>query len=178
MTAEQLLETQPSDSRCELIEGELRRISPSGWFHGETIGILHALLGHHVIKHRLGKIFGVEVGFILKRNPDTVLAPDIAFIARENLPATMPTTAFWPGAPDLAVEVLSPHDKTGEVDEKIEAWLEAGTRLLWIVDPRLRTVTVYRSTTDVVVKTAADVLDGGNMVPGFSTPVAEIFPAT
>ncbi|MCE9556268.1 MAG: Uma2 family endonuclease [Planctomycetes bacterium] len=175
MTAEQLLNFQPSDARCELIEGELRMMSPSGWLHAEIIGILTSLLGHHVVQNRLGKIFGAEGGFLIGRDPDTVLGPDIAFIARENLPQDSPTGAFWPGAPDLAVEVLSPNDRTGEVDEKIKAWLDAGTRLVWIVDPRMQTVTIYRSSTDVVVKTAGDVLDGGDIVVGFSTPVDVIF---
>lgn len=175
-TAEQLFDSQPSDGRCELIEGELRMMSPSGWEHGEIIGILHAILGHHVVKHRLGKIFGAETGFIIRRDPDTVRAPDIAFIAKENLLVARPASAFWPGAPDLAVEVLSPNDKTGEVDEKIGDWLKAGAKLVWIVDPQLKTVTVYRSATDVVVKTEKDTLDGGNVVSGFRTPVADIFP--
>lgn len=177
MTAEQFFLSQPSDARCEMIEGELRMMSPSGWLHGETICILHAILGHHVVRQRLGKIFGAEVGFIIGRDPDTVRAPDIAFIARENLPTVMPATAFWPGAPDLAVEVLSPNDRMGEVDDKIRAWLQSGAKLVWIVDPQLRTVTVYRSPTDVSIKTTADILDGGDVVAGFSATVAEIFPA-
>lgn len=175
MTAEQLFDSLPSNTRCELIEGELRMMSPSGWLHAEIIGILHVILGRHVVDHRLGKIFGAEAGFVISRDPDTVRAPDIAFIARENLPADPPTSAFWPSAPDLAVEVLSPNDRTGEVDEKIQAWLDAGTKLVWVVDPQLQNVTVYRSTIDVDVKTVADILDGGDVVAGFSTPVADIF---
>jgi len=177
MTAEHLFHFQPRGTRCELIEGELRMMSRSRWLHGEVMGVLHVILGRHIVDRQLGKVFGAEAGFIIGRDPDTVRAPDIAFIARENLPATMPTSAFWPGAPDLAVEVLSPNDRMGEVDEKIRAWLAAGTKLVWIVDPKLRTVTVYRSSTDVVVKTAADTLDGGDVVAGFSAPVADIFPA-
>ena len=177
MTAEQLFDFQPS-IRCELINGKLRALPFSGWRHGETVGALLVILGHHVIDNRLGMILGANPGFIISRDPDTVRAPDIAFIARENLPASLLTSAFWPGAPDLAVEVLSPNDKTGAVDDKIRAWLTAGTKLVWIVDPQLQTVTVYRSAIDVAVKTVADELDGGNIVAGFRTPVADIFPAS
>ena len=178
MTAERLFDSQPSNIRCELINGKLRTLPFSGWRHGETVGALLVILGHHVMDNRLGMILGADPGFTISRDPDTVRAPDIAFIARENLPAELPKSAFWPGAPDLAVEVLSPNDKTGEVDDKIRAWLAAGTKLLWVVDPQLQSVTIYRSATDVVVKTAADVLEGGDVVAGFRTPIADIFPAS
>jgi Uma2 family endonuclease len=120
-------------------------------------------------------MFGAETGFRLANNPDTVRAPDIAFIAKENLPAEMPRDGFWPGAPDLAVEVLSPSDRTGEVDEKIDAWLAAGCAAVWVVDPKLQTVTVYRSRTDIQVKTAGETLPGDPVVPGFSCRVDELF---
>ena len=153
-------------------------MSPSGWKHGEVVGNLHGLLWQHIRERQLGKLFGAETGFLISRDPDTVRAPDIAFISRENLPESEPTEAYWPGAPDLAVEVLSPSDKTGEVDEKIECWLDAGAQLLWVVDPKLRNVTSYRSVTDVIIQTSADQLDGGQIVPGFRCPVADIFSAT
>ena len=111
-------------------------------------------------------------GFLIGRGPDTVRAPDIAFIARENLPEQDPSEAYWPGAPDLAVEVLSPNDKRGEVDEKIESWLAAGVRLLWVVDPQLRNVTSYRSATDAIIPSSAEELDGGEVVSGFRCLVA------
>ncbi len=152
-------------------------MSPSGWRHGEVVGNLHGLLWRHVREKRLGKLFGAETGFLIGRDPDTVRAPDIAFVSRDNLPERDPSDAYWPGAPDLVVEVLSPHDKTGEVDEKIECWLDAGVRLLWVVDPKLRHVTCYRSVTDVMIQTTTDQLDGGDIVPGFHCPVADIFSA-
>ena len=92
-----------------------------------------------------------------------------------NIPEQEPKDGFWPGAPDLAVEVLSPGDRAGEVDEKIDAWLAAGCAAVWIVNPKLKTVTVYRSRTDVQVKAAGDMLHGDPVVPGFSCSVDELF---
>lgn len=177
VTAEQLFEMPDDGKRYELIAGALRMMSPSGWNHGRIAGRLHTLLGHHVLENGLGEVFTAETGFLITREPDTVRAPDIAFIARENLPQEAPSEAFWPGAPDLAVEVLSPNDRTGEVDAKIHDWLSAGARLVWVVDPQLRTVTSYRSTTDVTTHSAADQLDGDDVVRGFHCAVAEIFGA-
>lgn len=175
-TADQLLDL-PSGmgQRYELVAGELRVMSPSGWRHGSVVSNVHAILALFVKQRDLGMMFGAETGFRLTRDPDTVRAPDVAFIARQNLPAEMPAEAFWPGAPDLVVEVLSPGDRTGEVDEKIEAWLAAGTAAVWVVDPKLQTVTVYESKTDVVVRTMGETLDGDKVLPGFSCPVNDLF---
>jgi Uma2 family endonuclease len=161
--------------RYELVAGELRIMSPGGWRHGNVISNLHGKLFNHVSQHQLGMMFGAETGFRLATDPDTVRAPDIAFIAQANIPTSLPAAGFWPGAPDLAVEVLSPGDRTGEVDEKIEAWLAAGSLAVWIVDPKLETVTVYRSRTSVQVKVAGEVLEGEPVVPGFSCAVEELF---
>ena len=114
------------------------------WKHGEVVSALHCRLALHIGKHKLGKTFGAETGFLLSRNPDTVRAPDFAFLANASLPASDPVETFWPGAPDLAVEVLSPDDRTGEVNEKIRAWLTAGTKEVWIVDPQLQSVTIHQ----------------------------------
>src|SRR5437868_4223727 len=99
--------------RYELVAGELRTMSPSGWRHGQIIADLSVLLGVFIREKNLGRWFGAETGFLLRRDPDTVRAPDFAFIANEHLPKTKPKEAFWPGAPDLAVEVLSPGDTAG-----------------------------------------------------------------
>ena len=161
--------------RYELVAGELRVMSPSGWRHGEIVDNLDALISPFIRKHSLGRGFGAETGFLIRRNPDTVRAPDFAFIAKANLPEKKPKEAFWPGAPDLAVEVLSPDDRTGEVDEKIEAWLDAGCAAVWVVDPKLETVTIYLSRTNVQVKTAGETLQGDPVVPGFSCAISELF---
>jgi Uma2 family endonuclease len=104
-----------------------------------------------------------------------VRAPDFGFISNARLPAEAPTEAFWPGTPDLAVEVLSSNDRTGDVDEKIDAWLGAGCAAVWIIDPKLETVTVYHSRTKIEVLTRGDILRGDPVVPGFSCAVAELF---
>jgi Uma2 family endonuclease len=161
--------------RYELVAGELRVMSPAGWVHGEIVANIADLVGAFIRQQKLGRRFGAETGFLLRRDPDTVRAPDFAFIANSRLPKSAPSEAFWPGAPDLAVEVLSPGDTAGEVAEKIEEWLAAECSAVWVVDPRLKTVTIYQSATDVQVKVAGEILVGDPVVPGFSCAVDEFF---
>jgi len=132
-------------------------------------------LGQYVADHRLGEVYAAETGFKLKTNPDTVRAPDVSFIRQERVDEIGETESFWPGAPDLAVEVNSPGDTVGEVEGKVQEWLSAGARSVWVVSPKLRTVTAYRSLTDIVMLTEKDALDGGEVVPGFQFPVAKLF---
>jgi len=175
MTAEELLAMPDDGFRYELVEGELRRMSPAGHSHGR-IGMMLALaLGQYVKDKKLGSTYLAETGFKLKTNPDTVRAPDVSFIRQERVEQIGNTEGFWPGAPDLAVEVNSPGDKVGEVEEKVKEWLSAGARLVWVVSPKLRAVTVYRSLTDISTLTEKDMLDGGEVTPGFQFPVAELF---
>ncbi len=174
-TADQLLAMPEDGNRYELVAGELRKMVPPGWRHGAIGGQLNSLLGHHVQQQKLGRIFCAETGFLLARDPDTVRAPDFAFIHKDHLPAEAPEEAFWPGAPDLAVEVLSPSDRLGEVEEKVRAWLDAGAMAVWVVNPAGQNVTVYRSKTDIKVLTENDQLDGQDVLPGFACRVGEIF---
>jgi Uma2 family endonuclease len=176
ITADQLL-AMPSGmgERYELVAGELRVMSPSGWRHGKVVARLAARLNGHVEQHDLGVVFGAETGFRLASSPDTVRAPDVSFIAKRNLPAKEPNEGFWPGAPDLAIEVLSPGDRAGEVDEKIDAWLGAGCAAVWIVNPKQKTIAIYGSRTNVLVKAAGDLLPGDPVVPGFSCSVDDLF---
>jgi Uma2 family endonuclease len=174
-TAEELL-TMPKDGfRYELVKGELRKMPPSGSEHAAIIGRLTVRLGQHVEANNLGLYFGAEAGFKIASDPDTVRAPDVAFVSRERIPESGIPKNFWPGAPDLAVEVVSPGDTYNEVEDKVEQWLDAGTRAVWIVNPRRRNVSVYRSTKDVKRLSEADELDGGDVVPGFRCKVSEIF---
>ena len=175
VTADDLLRLPNDGNRYELVAGELRMMSPSGWKHGEVVANLHGILWQHVRHNRLGKMFGAETGFLITRDPDTVRAPDIAFISQENLPEEEPAEAYWPHATDLVVEVVSPRDTTGDVDDKIRAWLDAGTQLVWVVDPKLQTVTSYQPDTNVKLKAAGQHLDGGDVVVGFSCAIDEIF---
>ena len=175
MTADELF-TMPEDGfRYELVRGELRKMSPAGGEHGAIIFNLSILLGQYIKANNLGQGFGAETGFKLASNPDTVRAADIAFVRRERIPATGIPKNFWQIAPDLAVEVLSPGDTLEEVEEKVEDWLAAGTRAVWVVSPKRRSVTVYRSMTDVTRLSEADELDGGDVVPGFRCKVTEFF---
>jgi Uma2 family endonuclease len=175
VTAEQLLRMPDAGCRYELISGELKKIPPAGWEHGAVGGRLHTLLGHHVLEHRLGEVFEGETGFLLARDPDTVRAPDIAFVAADRIAAAPRQRGFWPGAPDLAVEVVSPGDTQREIDEKVMAWLDAGTRLVWVVNPTWRTVTVYRSRREIRTLTEDDELSGEDVVPGFRCRVGDVF---
>jgi len=175
VTAEQLLRMPDDGCQYELVAGELRKMTPAGWKHGVVGGRLRSLLGRYVLQEELGEVLLAETGFLIARAPDTVRAPDIAFIRKDRLSSTPPTESFWPGAPDLAVEVVSPRDTAGEIDDKVKAWLDAGTTMVWVVNPAWRNVTVYRSATDIKILTENDELSGQDVLPGFSCAVAEIY---
>ena len=174
-TASELFGMPDDGFRYELVKGELRKMSPSGSEHGAVIVNITVLLAQYVKSNKLGVCFGAETGFKIESDPDTVRAPDVAFIRRERIPASGITKKFWPGAPDLAVEVLSPGDTRAEVDEKVEDWLQTGARAVWVINPKRRGVSVYRPTTDVTRLSEDDELDGGEVVPGFRCKVSEIF---
>jgi Uma2 family endonuclease len=148
---------------------------PSGFEHG-AVGInLSTPLDQYVKANQLGRVVGAETGFLLARDPDTVRGPDIGFVRRERLQATGIPRTYWLGAPDLAVEVVSPGDTVFQVDEKVQEWLAAGTSLVWVINPRQRIVTVYRPGATPRILTANDTLDGEDVVPGFRCPVASLF---
>ncbi len=175
MTADELWALHDNGMRHELVEGELRTMSPAGGPHGYITVELTEPLARFVREHDLGVVFGAETGFRIARDPDTVRAPDIAFVRRDRIPATGIPEGFWPGAPDLAVEVVSPSDTADEIDEKVHQWLTSGTRLVWVVKPRRKTITVYRTPTTPVVLTDTDTLDGEDVVPGFHLRVGDLF---
>ena len=172
-TAEQLFHA-PALGRCELLRGELIMMSPAGSEHAMIVATVGAILRDFVKSRRLGVILGGDPGFHIARDPDTVRAPDVAFIRTSRVGKGLPK-AFFSGPPDLAVEVLSPDDRAGEVSAKVQEWLDAGCVAVWIVDPRTQTVTVYDSNRRAVVLKPTDTLTGGDLLPGFSTPVAELF---
>jgi Uncharacterized protein conserved in cyanobacteria len=175
ITAEDLL-LMPNDGfRYELLKGELRKMAPASHEHGRITMNISGPLDYHVRANHLGVVFAAETGFKLSSNPDTVRAPDVAFVSRERMQQVGDVKGYWPGAPDLVVEVVSPGDVYKEVKEKVIEWLEAGARVVIVANPRKRAVTVYRSLTDIVVLTEDETLDIGDVVPGWTIAVKNIF---
>ncbi len=175
MTAQELYMLPSDNFRCDLVRGELIKMSPAGHRHGQIIVNLAAPLAQYVKANKLGFVYGAGTGFKLATNPDTVRAPDIAFIRQEQIDRIGEPEGFWPEAPDLAVEVNSPGDTVSEVEDKVREYLQAGARMVWVVSPRLRTVTVYRSLTEIKVLTEKDTLDGEDVVSGFRFDVNDVF---
>ena len=160
--------------RWELVGGEVREMTPPGGEHGAFTDNLGFALGSRVRAAKLGRVFAAETEFMLSRNPDTLPAPDIAFIKAERVPQPLPR-GWLTTVPDLVVEVVSPSDRAGDLQERVADWLGAGVPLLWLVHPRPRQVHVYRSSKEVRILNESDVLDGEDVVSGFSLPVAGIF---
>jgi Uma2 family endonuclease len=173
MTADELLRTHVPDKRTELVRGLLIVREPAGSKHGLVTMNLGAELAVYAKQTGAGSVYAAETGFKLASNPDTVRAPDIAFVTRERLPP--PSTTGYPAlAPDLAVEVLSPGDRPGEVLAKVGDWLSAGTRLVWVVDPERRLARVYRHDGSETFVTAEGALDGEEVLPGFTCSLVSI----
>jgi len=173
-TVEELL-ALGEEARYELIEGRLVPMSPTGLLHGDVELALAAALRAFVHPRRLGRVVVGEVGFVLRRDPDTVRAADVAFIRAERLPPEGLPTGFFEGAPDLAVEILSPSDRYPDLLYKISQWLEAGTQQVWVVDPARRTVTIFQPDGTLRLLHEPDELDGGDLLPGFRCPVRDLF---
>jgi Uma2 family endonuclease len=176
-TADELL-AMPDDGRLwELVRGELREVSPSG-FESSAIGaVITAWLTLYVIERGLGIVTNAEGGYIFEHDPDTVLAPDDAFVRREHVPAPEQMHRFGQVPPDLAVEVISPTDRPGTVAQKIDFYLAHGVPLVWVVDPATRTATVHRPSEQPRRLTIDDALEGEEIVPGFRLPLAQVFAA-
>ncbi|SRR6266550_1526997 len=174
LTADELLQVRIPDKRVELVKGVLVVREPAGMRHGRVaMEVAHRLV-HHVEACGLGRVYAAETGFTLFRNPDTVRAPDVAFVRSERLLDPEPT-GFADLAPDLVVEVLSPDDRPGEVLAKVADWLSAGTRLVWVVDPERRLARVYRKDGTETLLAADEALDGEDVVPGFSCGLSAVF---
>jgi Uma2 family endonuclease len=173
ISAEELSQ-MPNPGRCELLRGEMIMMSPSGSLHGKITARLGAIIYKFVEQNKLGIVFGAETGFIIRRDPDTVLAPDASFVRTDRIPDPFPQ-GFFNGPPDLAVEVLSPNDRASEVQAKIRNWLDSGCRAVWIVDPQTKSVTIYKSSHDIVVLSSADTFADDQMLLGFTVTISEIF---
>src|SRR5215210_2856382 len=175
MTAEDLLRLPDDGFRYELVGGELRRMAPAGHHHGRLTVNVTIPLGQHVREHGLGSVYAAETGFLLARDPDMVRAPDVAFVRRERVEEVGDAEGYWPGAPDLAVEVVSPNDLYTDVHAKVLDWLGAGGCMVVVLDGRKRAVTAYRSLADITVLTEEDTLDGADVVPGWRIAVRDLF---
>lgn len=165
MTAEELLHLNIPDKRTELVRGRLIVREPAGYRHGAVAMNLTLRLGQHVQLTGAGQLLAAETGFTLFRNPDTVRAPDVGFVRRDRIPTE--TRGFPEMAPDLAVEVLSPGDRPGETLAKVADWLEAGVRLVWVIDAERRIARIYRQEGTESLLNEADELVGEDVLPGF-----------
>ena len=175
VTATELLHMPDDGWRYELVKGELKRMAPAGHEHGKIAVRLTWRLGQYVEENGLGAVYAAETGFLLASDPDTVRAPDAAFVKRHRVEETGDAKGYWPGAPDLAVEVISPGDTYTEVEEKAVEWLDAGAHMVVVIDPQKKTATVYRALDDIAILTGGDVLDGGDIIPGWSVQIADLF---
>ena len=174
-TADELLRLPKGKNRYELIRGELKKVAPAGNEHGVLALEFAAELRNFVKANKLGKVYAAETGFKLATNPDTVRAPDAAFICQARLDKVGPVQGYWPGAPDLALEVVSPNDLYTEVSEKVAEWLKAGSSMVVVINPRTKQVLVHAPAADVKVLELDDTLNGGEVVPGWQLPLRELF---
>lgn len=175
MTAQELFEYSNEPYRQELVDGILYEMKPPGAMHGFVAAEIARLLVVHVRGAQLGIVFSSEVGFHLASDPDTVRGPDVSYVATERIPDTGIPVGYWPGPPDLAVEVVSPNDRRSNVEAKALGWLDAGTRAVVVLDPPVRTATVYRSRSDIRVLADDEPLDLDDVVPGFAPRTGDLF---
>lgn len=175
VTADELLAMPSGPWRYELVKGQLIMMSPAGHRHGEFALEIARRIANHVRDRKLGRAYAAETGFLIERNPDTVLAPDASFVQNARVPANLPATGYFPGHPDFAVEVISPNDTREEIEVKAQRWLAAGTQLVWVIDPKHEQFTIYKADGSVHVAEAPEVLDAEQVLPGFTVNVAEFF---
>lgn len=175
MTAQELLRHRNVPYRHELVAGRLREMEPTGMRHGAVAAGVVRLLANHVTDRALGVVFATEAGFLLSCDPDTVRAPDASFVTRERIEAAGIPSGYWPGPPDLAVEVVSPGDGRSGVRAKALEWIDAGTRAVVVLDPQRRTAAVYRSGEETRELEGDARMELGDVVPGFAPRVGDLF---
>lgn len=173
-TAEDMLHLS-TEGRYDLIRGVLYSMTPAGGRHGRIAMRIGARLDAFVEERQLGAVFAAETGFLLGRAPDTVLAPDAAFVATERLPLDPDDDGFYAVVPDIAVEVISPSDRTRYVTDKVMAFLEAGARQVWVADPVRKEITVWTPEPAAHVYRLDDTIEGGSVLPGFQIKLADVF---
>lgn len=176
VTARELARLPDDGFRYELIRGELVRMAPASPQHGEICANVVRELSSHVRERKLGKVYDGRTGFLLARNPDTVRCPDAAVVLKARAGAEQPGEPFFQGAPDLAVEVVSPGDSFQDVVDKVEMWLASGVRSVWVIDPRRRRVSIYTGPAQVQHFELTDVIPGDPVLPDLALPVSRLFP--
>lgn len=172
LTAEEYLVT-PGQEQTELIRGEIVTMSPPGMEHGALAQVIAAEL-HTWNRRAKAGLVTTEVGFVLHRDPDTVRAPDVSFIVAARVPRPLPT-GFAELAPDLAVEVVSPHDRAADVYGKLGEWLDAGVQAVWVIWPQRRCAWILRPAGDPQILQGGDALEDADLLPGFALSLDELF---
>jgi Uncharacterized protein conserved in cyanobacteria len=175
LTATEFLTDPASAGPSELVRGEVRVMTPASGAHGVVAGALFAALNAFVEERKLGLAFPDNTGFLLPGLADTVRSPDAAFVAADRLPIDGIGTGWMPVAPDLIAEILSPSESTEELEAKLRDYRSAGTRLIWVVDPARRVITVRDGALAERLLTESDTLDGGSVLPGFTLGVSSLF---
>lgn len=163
--------------RYELIDGELIALTPASFQHGLVALQIGFLLKTHTSQRKIGRVVGAETGFYTRGDKKTVRAPDVAYISYEKLPeGPLPADAYLNIAPDLVVEVVSPGDRAGEIEQKIQEWLDFGVRLVWVAYPESQRVHVFAGHSGQSrILTAPDKITGGDVLPGFEVSVSAFF---
>ncbi len=174
-TANELFAMPSDGKRYELISGVLNMMSPAGSEHGKIAARILGRLLVHVEKHDLGEVFAAETGFLIATNPDTVRAPDVAFVSHQRLATVEPTRSFLPLAPNLVVEVVSPNDSWSEVEGKANHWLESGVGVVLVADPENETIYDYRSGLPRQELRSGDVFVAGNVCEGWQLELKDIY---
>lgn len=175
MTVEDLYGMPEDGRKYELAAGMLVSEPLPGFGHGRVMFVVAKILDAHAIRHGLGEVIVGDSGFVLARNPDTVRGPDVAFVAGSRVPEERRRSKAFEGAPDLAVEILSPTNTRSEMHAKVGDYLAGGTRSVWLVDPEHRTVTVYDALLSPRVLAESDILEAGDALPGFRARVGDFF---
>lgn len=174
MTAEEFLMMPDDGRRYELVRGELVELPQPGMVHGFLSMQVGSVLNSFVMEHGLGIVI-TPAGFVLEIGPDTVRAPDVAFISFDRLPDGDLPTGFLNTTPNIVVEVMSPSDRPGAVNAKIQLWLDTGAELVWVLHPPTKTVRICRPNAEDITLTAEDILDAEPVLSGFSVQVADLF---
>jgi Uma2 family endonuclease len=164
-----------SDDDFELIEGELIRMPPASFEHGGLEASFVFEIGDYARAHRLGKVLGSSTGYFFGRDPDTLLEPDVTFVRADRLPPREAWRSFSDVVPDLVVEIISPSETRAHIQRKIDIYLANGVSLIWFVDPRRQSVTVYAPNRAAAVLGINDELDGEDVLPGFRLAIASLF---